>query len=289
MRSGGTSRACGSNELSPTKLVCIWQCRFYIGCPAFPGISPTMWEFPQCLPMVLSCMNFRLGGTTRDGGFHLDNHALATNLLSHKLVCIHGGAGSVRASPSRVASPAGSVAPHSSMSSLARSRSRTPPHRTSLVRPCSHSVSSTSFCAAAPGSPAGSTGEGHEDSKSTSQDGSETDDKSMASSDDEAPGDDEHQASEGSDAANSSSDVKEAERSGSEVEGSTSQGSQSSSESNGEMPVHAAMPSKETGKTTATKKPRQVLLAPPSHPHPTLTARSLKQNRSVSNARMPNV
>ena len=80
-----------------------------------------------------------------------------------------------------------------------------------------------------------------------------TNNESVAGSGDEAPGDDEHQASEGSDIANSSSNVKEAERSGGGVEGSTSQNSQSSSESNGEMPVHAAVPSKETGKDTATK------------------------------------
>ena len=105
-----------------------------------------------------------------------------------------------------------------------------------------------------PESPAGSGGKGHEDSKSTSQDGNGTDDESTAGSDDEAPGDVEHQTSESSDSASSSSDVKEAARPGSEVEGSTSQGSQISLESNGEMPVHAAAPSRETGEDTATKE-----------------------------------
>ena len=192
-------------------------------------------------------------GATGDGGFHLDNHTWATNLLSHKLARIHGRAGSDRASPSRVASPTSSAAPHSSMSLPARCHSQNPPHRTSLVRSHSHSSSSTGFHAAVSGSLAGSSGRSHEDSKSTSQDGSETDNESMASSDDKAPGDDEHQAGEGSDAANSSSDVEEAKRSGSEAEGSTSQGSQSSLESNGEMPVHAAKPSKETGKNSYKK------------------------------------
>ena len=131
-------------------------------------------------------------GATGDGGFHLNNHAQAANLLSHKLAGIHGGAGSDRANPSGVASPASSVAPHSSTSLPARSRSRTPLHGTSLVRSYSHSASRTSSHAAASGSLAGSGGEGDEDSKSTSQDGSETDDESMAGSDDEVPGDDEH-------------------------------------------------------------------------------------------------
>ena len=42
------------------------------------------------------------------------------------------------------------------------------------------------------------------------------------------------------------------------------------------------------GKTQLQKKPRQVLLAPPSHPW-MLTARSLKQNGSISDARMPGI
>ena len=137
-------------------------------------------------------------------------------------------------------------------------------------------------------SPAGSSGEGHEYSKSTSQDGDETDDESMAGSDDEAPGDDEHQARESSNSASSSSDIKEAERSGGEVEGSTSQGCQSSSESNGEMPVHATMPPRETGKDTATKEAK-TSASSFSKPPPMLTARSLKQNGSVSKVRMPGI
>ena len=111
----------------------------------------------------------------------------------------------------------------------------------------------------------------------------------MAGSDDEAPGDDEHQASEGSDTSNSSSDVKEAKRSGGEAEGSTSQGSQSSSESDGEMPICAAMPSKETGKNTAIKEAKTSAPSSSKLPPLTLTAKSLRQNGSVSNARMPGI
>ena len=164
--------------------------------------------------------------------------------------------------PTMFASPTGSVAPHSSTSSLARSCSRTQPHGTSLVRSCSHSESSTGSHAAVPESPAGSGGQGHEYSKSTSQDGDGTDDKSVAGSDDEAPRDDEHQAGESSNSTSSSSDVKEADRSCSEAEGSTSQSSQSSSESDGEMPVCAAAPSKETGKDTATKEAKTSVPSP---------------------------
>ena len=140
------------------------------------------------------------------------------------------------------------------MSLPARSHSRTLPHKTSLIRSHYHSASSTGSHAAAPESPVGSGGKGHENSKSTCHDDDGSDDESTAGSDDEAPGDDEHQASENSDSKSSSSDVEETERSGSEAEGSTSQSSQSSYESNGEMPVCAAVPSKETGKDTATKE-----------------------------------
>ena len=193
-------------------------------------------------------------GATGDRGFHLDNHAQATNLLSDKLVHLSGEAGSGRASPSRITSPTGSVAQHSSISSSARSHSRTPPHGTSLVRFHSHSASSTHSQTSAPESQAGSGGEGREYNKSTSHDGDGTDDESVAGSDDKAPEDDEHQASESTNRTSSSSDAKEAEKSDSEVEGSTSQSSQSSSESDGEMPVLAAKPSKEMGKDTATKE-----------------------------------
>ena len=146
------------------------------------------------------------------------------------------------------------VAPHSSTSSPARFSSRTPPHGISLVRSHSHSATSIHSHTAAPESPVGSSGEGHEYSKSTSKDGDGTDDESTAGSDDKAPGDDEHQAGESSNSTSSSSNVEEAERSGDEVEGSTFQSSQSSSESDGEMPVHAAVPTRETGKDTATKE-----------------------------------
>ena len=104
-----------------------------------------------------------------------------------------------------------------------------------------------------PESPAGSSGKGREYSKSISQDGDGTDDESAAGFDDEAL-EMMNTKQVSSESTSSSSDVKEAKRSGGEVEGSTSQSSQSSSESDGEMPVHAAMPSRETRKDTATKE-----------------------------------
>ena len=186
---------------------------------------------------------------------------LPCNLLCNKLVHLNGGAGSGRASPSEVTSPASSVARHSSTSSPARFCSRTPPHGTSLVRSLSHSASSTHSQTAAPESPVGSGSEGHEYNKSTSHDGDGTDDKSAAGSDDEAPEDDEHQAGESSNSTSSSNDAEEAEKSDGEVEGSTSQSSQSSSESDGEMPVLAATPLKEMGKDTATKEAKMSALS----------------------------
>ena len=56
-------------------------------------------------------------GTARDGEFLLDNHAQATNLLSHKLVHMHSEAGPDEPRPSRAASPTSSTALCSPMSS----------------------------------------------------------------------------------------------------------------------------------------------------------------------------
>ena len=194
-----------------------------MGIPTIFAYSPQLYEL-------------QTWGAAGDGGFHLDNHTGAANLLSYKLAHIHGGTGS-------------------------------------------H--------AAVPESPAGSGGKGRKYSKSTSQDGNGTDDKSVAGSDDEAPGDDEHQAGESSNSASSSSNVEEAERSGGEVERSTSQGSQSSLELNGETQSMQLHHRERQGKTQLQKQPRQELLAP-SCPQ-TLTARSLKQNGSVSDARLPGI
>ena len=87
---------------------------------------------------------------------------------------MHGRAGLNEPCPSRVASPAGSAALHSPGTSPASSCSRTPSRGTNIVRSHSNSVSSASSQTVELKLPAGSGDEGGEDSKSTSQDGSET-------------------------------------------------------------------------------------------------------------------
>ena len=77
-------------------------------------------------------------GAAGDGELLLDNHARATNLLSCKLACMHGEAGSNKPSPSRVASPTSSGAHQSPASS----HPRTPSLGTNIVRSCSNSASS---------------------------------------------------------------------------------------------------------------------------------------------------
>ena len=87
---------------------------------------------------------------------------------------MHGGVGSNEPSPNRVASPTGLVALHSPMTLPASSCSRTPSHRTNIVRSCSNTASSAGSQVVELKSPAGSGDEGGKDSKSTSQDGSKT-------------------------------------------------------------------------------------------------------------------
>ena len=119
-----------------------WDLSYHTGIPMMFAYSPKLYKL-------------QTRGAAGDRGFHLDTHAQAANLFSHKLACINGRASSGRASPSGVTSPTSSVAPHSSMSLPARSHSRTPHHWTSQVRSCSHSASSTHSHTAVPESPAG--------------------------------------------------------------------------------------------------------------------------------------
>ena len=42
----GASKALWKQQTVSLRLVCHWNYRFYIGCPAFPRISPTTWQFP---------------------------------------------------------------------------------------------------------------------------------------------------------------------------------------------------------------------------------------------------
>ena len=99
-----------------------WDLSYHVGILTMFAYGPELYEL-------------QTWGATGDRVFHLDNHAWAANLLSDKLVHIHDRTSSEGASPSGVASPAGSVAPHLPTSSPARSHSRTPSHGTSLVGP----------------------------------------------------------------------------------------------------------------------------------------------------------
>ena len=178
---------------------------------------------------------FHSWGATGDGELLLDNHARVANLLAHKLACMQGRAGPNEPSPSRVASPAGSVAPHPPMTLPASYHPRTPSHGTNIERSCSNSASSPGSQAVELKLPAGSGNEGSEDSKSTSQDDSETNEESKADSGDEAPGDGECQDGGGSDTESSSGGDKEAKGSSSDTGESSSQNSYSSSETDGKI------------------------------------------------------
>ena len=175
------------------------------------------------------------------------------------------------------------------MSLPARSCSRTPPHRTSLVRSHSHSVSSTHSPAAAPESPAGSGGKGHEYSKSTSQDGNGTDDESMAGSDHEAPLKMMNTKLVRVPTVQAPAAMSRKPR-GLAVKWKDQPPRAAKVPQNPMVRCQSMQPHHRgrQGKTQLQKKPRPVFLAPPSCPL-TLTARSLKQNRSVSNARMPGI
>ena len=142
-------KPCGRNKLFPPQTGLSLTLQILHWLPSIP------WDLSYCVGILMFAYGPKLyelqtSEAAGDGGFHLDNYAWATNLLSHKLACSHGWPGSGRANPSRVTSPTSSTAPHSSMSSPARSCSRTPPQGTSLVRSCSHSAPSTCTHAAVP-------------------------------------------------------------------------------------------------------------------------------------------
>ena len=181
-------------------------------------------------------------GSLGDGELLLDNHAQAANLLSRKLARMHGGAGSNEPSPSRVASPASTAAHHSPASSCPR----TPSLETSIVRPHSNSASSPGSQTAKIKPPAASGDEGSEDSKSICQDDSKTNEEGRYNYEDEAPEDGECQDGE-------DTNTKSSEESSSDAEESSSQSNHSSSETNGEIPAHAVLPTKETQGDTSVK------------------------------------
>ena len=87
-----------------------WDLSYHMGIPMMFTYGPKLYEL-------------RSWGAAGDGDFHLDNHAQAANLLSHKLACMYSGTGPHAPNPNRIASPAGSAALHSPMPSPSRSRS----------------------------------------------------------------------------------------------------------------------------------------------------------------------
>ena len=110
----------------------LWDLSYYAGIPLMFAYGPESY-------------NFQTWRTTRHEDYLLENDAQATNLLSHKLVCMAGRTGPDDPSPSRAASPAclaGSAAPLSPAHSPSRSCSRTPTHKTEKERSCFSSTSS---------------------------------------------------------------------------------------------------------------------------------------------------
>ena len=234
------------------------------------------WDLSYCtrIPMMFTyspeLYELHSWGAAGDGDLLLDNHAQATNLLSHKLAHMHGRAGSNEPSPSRVASPAGSAAHHSPASP----HPRTPSLGTNIVRSHSNSASSHGSQTAKLKLPLRSGDEGIEDSKSICQDDSKTNEEGRDDYEDKAP------KGEGED-----TDTKSSEESSSDTGESSSQSSHSSSETDGEIQAHQQKRPKEMHQPRRTRQMTQNLC---THPHSlTPMTRNLKKSRNVSIAKMP--
>ena len=224
-----------------------WDLSYHAGIPMMFAYGPELYELWSW-------------GTAGDGDFHLDSHAQAANLLSHKLACMYSRVGPHTPSPNRIASPAGSATIHSPRPSPSRScsHSKIPSCGTKMVRSWSHSTSSTSFHAVELRSPAGSGGDDSKGSESTCQGDKETNEEDGAGPGGKAPGDAEGQESESSNIESSNAseitDVaeleedhdKETEGTSSEMEESDSESNSSSLESDVEIPAQVAPPAKET-------------------------------------------
>ena len=238
-------------------------------------------------------------GTAGDGDFHLDSHAQAANLLSHKLACMHSGVGPDAPSPNRLASPTGSATLHSPMPLPSRSRScsKTPSHGTKMVRSQSHSASSTSSQTVKLKPPAGSGGDDSNGSESTCQDGSKTDEEDGVSSGGEAPKDREGQDGGSSDVESSSGAEianvaepeedhdEETEGTSCETEESDFESSSSSLESDVEIPAQAAPLGKETKGGTSMKETKTG--NPNSSQMPSLPKVDKWRSSKFSDPRMP--
>ena len=187
------------------------QARLSLALQVLNWLPNIPWDLSYCvgIPIMfaygLDFYELWSWGAAEDGDFHLDSHAQATNLLSHKWVHMYSGVGPHAPSPNRIASPAGSATLHSPMPSSSRSHShcKTPSHGTKMVMSRSHSASSTSSQAVELKPPAGSGGDNSKGSESTCQDGSETNEEEGASFGGEAPEDGEGQDSRSSDVESS--------------------------------------------------------------------------------------
>ena len=166
---------------------------------------------------------------------------------------MHGGAGSNEPSPSRVASPAGSVAHHS----LASSHARTPSLGTNIVRSHSNSASSHGSQTTELKLQARSGNECGEDSKSICQDDSKTNEEGRDDYEDEAP----KGEGEGED-----TDTKSSKESGSNTGESSSQSSHSSLETDVEIQAHVVLPAKETQGDASAKEDKANDLKSPCPP-----------------------
>ena len=207
---------------------------YHVGIPMMFAYGPELYELHSW-------------GAAGNRYLLLDNHTWAVNLLSCKLACMHGGAGSNKSSHSR-ASTASSVAHHLPASS----NPGTPSFGTNTVKSCSDSASSHGSQTAKLKLPAGSGNECSEDSKSICQDDSETTEEGGDNYEDEAPeGEGEHTNTQSS--TESDSDTRE----------SSSQSS--SSETNGEIQACVVLPAKESQGDASGKGDKADA---PKSPHP---------------------
>ena len=228
--------------------------------PSIPWDLSYHMGIPMMFTYGLEFYELKSWGTAGDGDFHLDSHAQASNLLSHKLVHMYSRAGPYAPSPNRIASPTSPATLHSPRPSPSRScsHSKTPSCGTKMVRSQSHSASSTSSQAVELKSLAGSGGDVSKGSESTYQGDSKTDEEDGAGPGVEVPRDREGQDGESSGIESSNdgetTDVAELEEdhdeetkgASRETADSDSKSSSSSSESDVEIPSQVVPLAKET-------------------------------------------
>ena len=185
-----------------------WDLSFHMGVPSMFAYSPEVYELHPW-------------GGAGDGRFNLDTDTHAVNLLTQKLVELHGRAGSDKVTPSRSPSPTGLTAQQCTASSLARAHSVTPTHRTSLLRSHSDSTSSTSSHDSTADSP---TASDHESpyNRSTSPESDGSNNNGVADSGGKAPIADEHPDSDDPTVTVPNTNDAESRKAGSYEDGSES-------------------------------------------------------------------